>query len=121
MAESVNGRQTEAPENLLNWKQIIKGEDPRIGAFLRRQLPFLFLILFLILLYIGNRYDSQCDLARIEKLKAELVDIRYQALNTTSDVSAKSKPSYIEQTVGNGKNGLHSSEQSPYRIHLKRR
>lgn len=120
MAESVNGRQTEAPE-ILGWKQILKGEDPRIGAFLRRQFPFLLMVLLMILLYIGNRYDSQCDLARIEKLKSELVDIRYQALNTTSDVSAKSKPSYIEKTVGNGSNGLHSAERSPYRIHLKKR
>lgn len=118
MAESVNGRQAEAPEeSKFGIKQLLKGEDPRIVAFLRRQIPFALLVILLVLIYVGNRYDSQCDLVRIERLKKELVDVRYQALNTTSDVSAKSKPSYIEQAVGNGNSGLQTSEQSPYRIH----
>lgn len=121
MAESVNGRQVEAPENDFNIRQFLKGEDPRIMAFLKRQVPFILLVIFLILLYIGNRYDSQCDQVRIEKLKAELTDVRYQALNITSDVSAKSKPSYIEKTVGAGSYGLQPSEQAPYIIKGGRR
>lgn len=121
MAESINGRQTEAPDNHFGLKELLKGEDPRIVEYLRRQIPFIALCIVLVLLYVGNRYDSQCDQVRIEKLKKELVDVRYQALNTTSDVSAKSKPSYIENVVGNGKSGLQSSMQPPFRIKGKRR
>ena len=119
--ESVNGRQTEAPEKEFGIKQILKGEDPRIAAFLRRQVPLIILWIVLIFIYIGNRYDCQCDLVRIEKLKKELLDVRYQALNTASDVSAKSKPSYIEKAVGSGNSGLQSAVQPPYRIKLKKR
>lgn len=114
MAESVNGRQTEEPE--MGLKQIIKGEDPRIIAFLRRQVPLIILIIVLTLVYIGNRYDSQCDLVRIEQMKKELVDVRYQALNITSDVSAKSKPSYIESTMDSDESGLHTSSKPSYKI-----
>ncbi|MCQ2066862.1 MAG: hypothetical protein MJY65_04320 [Bacteroidaceae bacterium] len=114
MAESINGRQVEAPENEMNIRQILKGDDPRIMAFLKRQIPFIMLVIGMVLFYIANRYDSQCDLVRIEKLKKELTDVRYQALNITSDVSAKSKPSYIEKAVGSGNYGLQSAEQAPF-------
>lgn len=101
-------------------KQIIKGEDPRIIAFLRRQILFIILVIVLTLVYIANRYDSQCDLVRIEQLKKELVDMRYQALNITSDVSAKSKPSYIENTMNTSESGLHTSSKPFYRIPNRR-
>lgn len=119
MAESVNGRQKEAPE--MGFRQIIKGEDPRIIAFLRRQIPLILLVIVMILIYIGNRYDSQCDLVRIEQLKKELTDVRYQALNVTSDVSAKSKPSYMEKVMGSDGSGLQTSSKPFYRIKVKKR
>lgn len=116
MAESVNGRQTEAPQRKLGLKELLKGEDPRIVAYIRHQIPFIALCICLTLLYIGNRYDAQRDIVRIEMLKKELIDVRYQALNMTSDVSAKSKPSYIETVVGNGNAGLQSATRPPFRI-----
>lgn len=121
MAESVNGRQSEAPEHEFSLKQFLRGEDPRMIAFIRRQIPLIVLVIVLVMIYIGNRYDSQCDLVRIERMKEELVDVRYQALNITSDVSARSKPSYIETVVGGGTYGLQSSKQPPYRIEGKKR
>ncbi|MBO4498891.1 MAG: hypothetical protein J5732_01390 [Bacteroidaceae bacterium] len=116
MAESINGRQSEDSGRKFSLKQFLRGDDPRMMAFIRRQIPLIVLVIVLVMIYIGNRYDSQCDLVRIERMKEELVDVRYQALNITSDVSAKSKPSYIEQVVGGGTYGLQSSKQPPYRI-----
>ncbi len=121
MAESINGRQQEAGDGRFGLKEILKGEDPRIVEYLRRQIPFIVLCMVLVLVYIGNRYDSQRDIIRIEQLRKELTDVRYQALNTTSDLSAKSKPSYIEKVVGSGNSGLQSSMQPPFRIKSKRR
>ncbi len=119
MAESINGRQREAGTDSFSFKDIIKGDDPRIAAFLRRQIPFILYVIALILVYIGNRYDSQCDLVRIEQLKKELTDVRYQALNITSDVSAKSKPSYIEKAASDGQSGLRASVKPPYDLRKK--
>ena len=104
----------------MGFKQIIKGEDPRIIAFLKRQVPLIILVIILTLVYIGNRYACQCDLVRIEQLKKELADVRYQALNVTSDVSAKSKPSYMEKAMGSGENGLQTSSQPFYKIRSRK-
>ncbi|MCQ2110739.1 MAG: hypothetical protein MJY79_04510 [Bacteroidaceae bacterium] len=110
MAESVNGRQKEAPKGRL-LKQILKGEDPEMIAMLQRQIPLILLVIVFILCYIGNRYSSQRDQIAIEKLKKELNDVQYQALNITSDVSARSKASYIESVVGSNGSGLETSAE----------
>lgn len=97
------------------FKQIIGG-GPIVTAFVRRQIPLLIEIVFFVILYICNRYDSQRDQIFIEKLRRELVDVQYQALNTTSDVSAKSKPSYIESVVCVNGSGLSTTEEPPFKL-----
>lgn len=120
MAMSVNGRQEEAqPKRGFGLKDLLKGEDPRMIAFLKRQIPLLLLVMALLLIYIGNRYDSQCDQILIEDLKTQISQLQYQALNTTSDVSAKSKPSYIEEMVSRSASGLESTNEPPYRLQRK--
>jgi len=115
MAKSVNGRQTEAPKGHL-LKQILKGEDPEMIAMLQRQIPLILLTMLFLLCYIGNRYSSQRDQIAIEKLKKELYDVQYQALNITSDVSARSKASYIESVVGANGSGLETSAEPLFTI-----
>lgn len=82
-----------------------------ISDFVRRNLLLIAEILLCIVLYIGNRYGYQRDQVLAEQLRRELVDMEYQTLNTTSDVSAKSKPSYIEKiVVSNGSELVISTE-----------
>lgn len=78
----------------------------RISDFVRRNLLLVAEILLCIVVYIGNRYAYQRDQVMAERLRRELVDLEYQTLNTTSDVSAKSKPSYIEKIVTTNGSGL---------------
>lgn len=113
MAESANHRQTEAKRS---FKQILKAEDPELLAGIKHLLPFVLLIMLLLMLYIGNRYGCQCDMIELEKLKTELSDVNYRLLNSTSDVSARSKPSYIEGRVETSAHGLKTSVESPYEL-----
>ncbi|MBO7588996.1 MAG: hypothetical protein J6T18_06190 [Bacteroidaceae bacterium] len=86
----------------------------RISDFVRRNLLLVAEILLCIVIYIGNRYGYQRDQVMAERLRRELVDLEYQTLNTTSDVSAKSKPSYIEKIVTTNGSGLVIATEPAY-------
>ena len=88
----------------------------RISDFVRRNLLLVAEILLCIVVYIGNRYAYQRDQVMAERLRRELVDLEYQTLNTTSDVSAKSKPSYIESVAARNGSGLQPSIEPPFRL-----
>ena len=84
--------------------------------FIHRNIWLLVEILFCVIVYIGNRYAYQRDQAYAERLRRELVDMEYQTLNTTSDVSAKSTPSYIEKVATRNGSGLQPVTEPPYRL-----
>ena len=84
--------------------------------FIQRNFWLLVEILVFVIIYIGNRYAYQRDQAYAERLRRELVDMEYQTLNTTSDVSAKSKPSYIESVATRNGSGLKPVTEPPYRL-----
>lgn len=93
-----------------------KGLMQSMPDFIHRNIWLLLEILGCIIFYIGNRYAYQRDQAYAERLRRELVDMEYQTLNTTSDVSAKSKPSYIESVVTRNGSGLQPSTEPPYSL-----
>ena len=84
--------------------------------FIHRNIWLLVEILACVIFYIANRYAYQRDQAYAERLRRELVDMEYQTLNTTSDVSAKSKPSYIESVAARNGSGLQPSIEPPFRL-----
>lgn len=88
----------------------------RITDFVRRNMLLFAEIMLCIVVYIGNRYGYQRDQVMAERLRRELVDMEYQALNTTSDVSAKSKPSYIEKIVTTNGSGLMIATEPAYEL-----
>ena len=66
-------------KNRTSLKNIIGG-DILATNFFRRQTKLLVLIMVLILFYIHNRYACQQQMIEIDKLKKELIDIKYDAL-----------------------------------------
>ncbi|MBQ0095882.1 MAG: hypothetical protein MJY96_07625 [Bacteroidaceae bacterium] len=84
--------------------------------FISRNALLLVEILLFILLYICNRYAYQRDQVAAERLRREIVDMQFQTLNTTSDVSAKSKLSYIETVVTRNGSGLKATTEPSYRL-----
>ena len=77
-------------KNRTSLKNIIGG-DILATDFFRRQTKLLVLIMVLILFYIHNRYACQQQMIEIDKLKKELIDIKYDALTRSSELMEKSR------------------------------
>lgn len=75
----------------------ILGGDILTADGLRRQLGVIVLVAIFTLIYISNRYSSQQELIEIDKLKKELLDIKYDALTRSSELLEKSRRSRIEE------------------------
>ena len=96
-------------------KEIIGG-DILAGDFFRRQTKLLVLVMVLVLLYINNRYVCQRQMIEIDRLKKELIDIRYDALTRNSELMEKSRQSRIEEYVATRESDLQTSTTPPYLI-----
>ena len=84
--------------------------------FFRRQTKLLVLIMVLILFYIHNRYACQQQMIEIDKLKKELIDIKYDALARSSELMEKSRQSRIEEYIATKESDLQTSTNPPYLI-----
>ena len=87
--------------------------------FFRRQTKLLVLIMVLIIFYIHNRYASQQQQIEIDKLKKELIDIKYDALTRSSELMEKSRQSRIEDYISTKESDLQTSTHPPYLISTK--
>ena len=94
----------------------IIGGDILATDFFRRQTKLLVLIMVLILFYIHNRYACQQQMIEIDKLKKELIDIKYDALTRSSELMEKSRQSRIEEYIATKESDLQTSTNPPYLI-----
>lgn len=88
---------------------------PRHRLF-RRQTKLLVLIMVFVIFYIHNRYASQQQQIEIDRLKKELIDIKYDALTRSSELMEKSRQSRIEEYISNKESDLQTSTNPPYLI-----
>lgn len=84
--------------------------------FVMRHFLLIVEVLVCILIYIANRYSYQHDVVVTEQLRKELLDVQYQSLNVASEMSAKSKSSYIEKVVEEKGAGLESPDEPLYYV-----
>lgn len=96
-------------------KNIIGG-DILATDFFRRQTKLLVLIMVLILFYIHNRYACQQQMIEIDRLKKELIDIKYDALTRSSELMERSRQSRIEEYIATKESDLQTSTNPPYLI-----
>ncbi|WP_299991787.1 FtsL-like putative cell division protein [uncultured Bacteroides sp.] len=96
-------------------KNIIGG-DILATDFFRRQTKMLVLIVVLVLFYIHNRYACQQQMIEIDKLKKELIDIKYDALTRSSELMERSRQSRIEEYIATKESDLQTSTNPPYLI-----
>ena len=70
------------------------------------------------ILYIDNRYSCQMELIEIDRLKKELIDIKYDALTISSELTEKSRQSRIEEYIATneGESSLETAATPPYLI-----
>lgn len=100
MEEEVVNKKTEEgkKKNRTSLKSILGG-DILATDFFRRQTKLLVLIMVFIIFYIHNRYASQQQQIEIDRLKQELIDIKYDALTRSSELMEKSRQSRIEDYI----------------------
>ena len=84
--------------------------------FFRRQTKLLVMIMLLIIFYIHNRYACQQQMIEIDKLKKELIDIKYDALTRSSELMERSRQSRIEEYIASKESDLQTSTHPPYLI-----
>lgn len=99
----------------LSIKNIFLG-DFLINDFLRRQAKLLLLITIYTVIYISNRYSVQQEMIEIDKLKKELMDIKYDALTRSSELTERTRQSRIEEYVSAKHSDLQTSTAPPYVI-----
>lgn len=106
---------TEKAKKRTSLKNILGG-DILATDFFRRQTKLLVLIMVLILFYIHNRYACQQQMIEIDKLKKELIDIKYDALTRSSELMERSRQSRIEEYIATKESDLQTSTHPPYLI-----
>lgn len=96
-------------------KNIIGG-DILATDFFRRQTKLLLLVMLLVLFYIHNRYACQQQMIEIDLLKKELIDIKYDALTRSSELTERSRQSRIEEYIASKESDLQTSTNPPFLI-----
>ena len=92
------------------------------AANLRRHVPFFLMVLVMIILYITNRYNSQQAMIRINELKKELTEIRYESMTRSSQLMMRTRESKIVEYFRNTSDStLGIAPQPPFVIHPKQR
>ena len=114
--EVVNKKAEEDKKKKRTSLKSILGGDILATDFFRRQTKLLVLIMVFIIFYIHNRYASQQQQIEIDRLKKELIDIKYDALTRSSELMEKSRQSRIEDYISNKESDLQTSTHPPYLI-----
>ena len=92
------------------------------GSFLTRKktaknLPFLLFLAFLAIIYIGNSYYAEKNIRRIEKLQRELKELRYEYVNTKSQLMQNSRQSKVATSLAD--KGIKESMVPPEKIFVE--
>ena len=109
----------EAKKKKSNSLKSILGGDILATDFFFFFSKLLVLIMLLVIFYIHNRYASQQQQVEMDKLKKELIDIKYDALTRSSELMEKSRQSRIEDYIPTKESDLQTSTNPPYLIRTK--
>lgn len=94
----------------------ILGGDILATDFFRRQTKLFVLIMVFVIFYIHNRYAAQQQMIEIDRLKKELIDIKYDALTRNSELMEKSRQSRIEEYISKKETELQTATHPPYLV-----
>lgn len=81
-----------------------------------RQLPFILFITFLLVVYIGNRYQAEKIVRRIDSLETEVKELRAEALFVASEYNRLNKPSEVYKLLKERGIGLVESTEPPIKL-----
>lgn len=97
----------------------ILGGDFLTARMIRQQIGLILLIVFFIIIYISNRYSCDKNLIEIDRLNKELLDAKFKALSSSSELTEKCRESNVLQMLKNNKDSiLKIPSQPPYIINV---
>jgi len=106
---------TKKAKKVSKWSEIVGG-DVLAAGFFSRHLKLFVLIMFLVIIYIQNRYAYQQQIIELDRLKKELTDIKYDALTRSSQLMERSRQSKIEEYIQREQSELEIATTPPYLI-----
>lgn len=95
----------------------ILGGDFLTSRFMIKQILFVMFCVVLMLLYTGNRYDSQQDAILIDSLRGRLQEVKYNVLTQSSELMNLTRQSNVEKMLkGTPDSLLHNPITPPYLV-----
>jgi hypothetical protein len=85
-----------------------------------RQLPFVLFITFLLILYIGNRYQNEKVIRDTLVLQSQLKELRVESITLASELENLSRQSQVAKLVEQRKLGLVASQEPPVIITVRK-
>lgn len=108
----------EAPVSSMSLRKILGG-DILSAQMVRKQVMLLLLIVLFIIVSVAFRYQCQQDELKISKLEQELVDIKYKALSSSSNLTERCRESRLLEALRQSKDSvLQITNQPPYIINV---
>lgn len=77
----------------------ILGGDFLMSKFMMKQIMFVMFCVLLMILYTGNRYDSQQDTILIDSLRGRLQEVKYNVLTQSSELMNLMRQSNVEKML----------------------
>lgn len=87
--------------------------------FVVRQLPFIFFLVFLGLVYISNRYHAERTRNKIFTLKNELKELRSEALYTSSELMKLGRQTEVARELKEKGLDLKEPVEPPKKINIQ--
>ncbi len=103
----------------ISFKEFLQGRF-LVGAGFDQHWGFLAFIVFMGVLYIGNRYQTEHLLDRQSRLINELKDLKYEAITTSSELMNMSKQSEVMERVQNSGIELEVLKTPPRKIVVRK-
>ncbi len=80
------------------------------------QLPFIFFLVLLGLLYIGNRYRAERLVRQMDHIQTEVGNLRAEQITTASELMKISTPSEVAKLIQEKNLGLEEATKPPVKI-----
>ena len=105
----------ETPVGSLTLKQIVGGDY--LFAAVRHHVVLIMFIVFFIIVYVGVRYQCEQDVLEINQLEKELVNAKYKAMSSSSNLTEMCRQSNVLKVLRENQGTLLKlSDQPPYII-----
>jgi len=82
-----------------------------------KNLPFIFYLALLSILFIANTYNSNETLRKTEKIKRQIKELKYQNIMNKSELASISRQSEMYKKMKNQRFKI--SDKPPYKIYIK--